>query len=97
MSELPLRQRNDSVRICRTCSHIEPVTVPHGDGCTSRDWQVMSLVEPLATDSDIVMPHPDGGWPEVKITHTYMVRSDDPEVVERVRVELVRESAEATA
>jgi hypothetical protein len=79
------------VRLCQCCSALWPGTVRSSeDFCLGEHrWIVLPLVESLGGETEVVMPHPDGGWPEIRVTTVYMVRSDDPAVVEAERVRLL--------
>lgn len=88
-------RQGTTVRLCRVCSTIDGKP-PVGDSCLGvHEWIDVPLVDDSAGHSHVVMPHPDGGWPEVHITRIYIVHSDDPAVVETERARLLHEALDS--
>ncbi len=88
-------QGSGQVEVCQVCSALKLEGYPGVDGgCRTHEWIWVPLAQPLSVDSAVVMPHPDGGWPEVWVTTKHMIHSDDREVVEAERRRLVEEESD---
>lgn len=80
-----------TVMVCRHCSQLYG-QAPVKDACDRHDWLELPLVEDGGVETSIVNPHPDAGWPEIRVTMVYLVHSDDPAVIETERRRLFMEA-----